>query len=404
MNKSFCILPWNNVSVDPDGSIKPCCVSLDFIKKPDGTKYNLGHDKIEDFYNSPDYVNIREKMLKGEEVPGCIKCTQVESYGSESRRIASNNRFADQLNKTSSIAETAIEYFDLRFGNLCNLKCKSCIPINSSQLDKQVLEHPELKKYYHNSNYNINEWYETEIYAENVYSNLHNIKLLYITGGEPTLIKKNFELLEKLIDAGYSKNIKLIINSNMTNDKTNFFDLLGKFKEVTFFASIDGYGLTQEYIRYPSDWNQVSKNLTKLVDRQSENIMIRVAPVVQITNLNNIVDLFEFCEEFNRKAGKNVVDIFLVNLEFPKYLKITNLPVEYKKQCWERIENWVKTKCIYQKPLFHEQLVSVKNMCFMDTDYKEMLDEFFTFNATVDKHQNLTIEQVNPELAQLQYK
>ena len=180
--------------------------------------------------------------------------------------------------------------------------------------------------------------------------------------------------------------------------------MLCKFKEVTFFASIDGYGLTQEYIRYPSDWNQVSKNLTKLVDRQSENIMIRVAPVVQITNLNNIVDLFEFCEEFNRKAGKNVVDIFLVNLEFPKYLKITNLPVEYKKQCWERIENWVKTKCIYQKPLFHEQLVSVKNMCFMDTDYKEMLDEFFTFNATVDKHQNLTIEQVNPELAQLQYK
>ena len=152
-----------------------------------------------------------------------------------------------------------------------------------------------------------------------------------------------------------SKPFKLIINSNMTNDKTNFFDLLGKFKEVTFFASIDGYGLTQEYIRYPSDWNQVSKNLTKLVDRQSENIMIRVAPVVQITNLNNIVDLFEFCEEFNRKAGKNVVDIFLVNLEFPKYLKITNLPVEYKKQCWERIENWVKTKCIYQKPLFHEQ-------------------------------------------------
>jgi sulfatase maturation enzyme AslB (radical SAM superfamily) len=177
-------------------------------------------------------------------------------------------------------------------------------------LDKQVLEHPELKKYYHHSNYyDINEWYETTIYEENVYSNLQNIKLLYITGGEPTLIKKNFELLEKLIDAGYSKNIKLIINSNMTNDKTNFFDLISQFKEVIFFASIDGYGLIQEYIRYPSDWNQVSKNLTKLVNRQAENIMIRVAPVLQITNLNNIVDLFEFCEEFNRKAEKNVVDI-----------------------------------------------------------------------------------------------
>jgi len=172
MSKSFCIMPWNNVSVDPDGSVKPCCISRDYIKKSDGTKFNLGHDKIEDFYNSPDYIEIRQKMLSGETVPGCSQCTQIESYGKESKRIITNRRFADQLNQTETTVKSDIEYFDLRFGNLCNLKCRSCIPLNSSQLDKQVIEHPKLKKFYHNSNYNINDWYETEIFDSNLFSNL----------------------------------------------------------------------------------------------------------------------------------------------------------------------------------------------------------------------------------------
>ena len=74
MSKTFCVMPWINVSTDPDGTIIPCCISRDVIKKSDGTPYNLGHDKIEDFFNSPDFVNIREKMLKGEKVDGCSQC------------------------------------------------------------------------------------------------------------------------------------------------------------------------------------------------------------------------------------------------------------------------------------------------------------------------------------------
>ena len=193
MNKSFCVFPWLNVSADPEGNITPCCISRDTIKKPDGTRYNLGYDKIEDFYNSPDYVEIRRKMLAGETVPGCVQCQQLESYGKESKRIITNRRFSDRLEQTEVIVKPNIEYFDLRFGNLCNLKCRSCMPLNSSQLDKQVLEHPELKKFYDISGYNINDWYETAIFDNKVFSNLENIRLLYITGGEPTLIKKNFE-------------------------------------------------------------------------------------------------------------------------------------------------------------------------------------------------------------------
>lgn len=398
-------MPWNNVSADPDGSVKPCCISRDYIRKPDGTKYNLGYDRIEDFYNSPDYIEIRRKMLSGETVPGCSQCSQLESYGRESKRTITNNMFQRQMytayKSASTIAKTDIEYFDLRFGNLCNLKCRSCIPLNSTQLDKQVQEHPDLSKFYHTSNFNINEWYETETYEENVYSNLHNMTMLYITGGEPTLIKKNNELLEKLIAEGHSKNIILNITSNMTNDKTDFFDLISQFKKVLFFASIDGYGPVQEYLRSPSDWNQIAKNFKKLVDRNVDNISIKLAPVVQIVNLGNLVDLFEFSEEFNREYDKLIVNIFLNILENPSYLNVVNLPIEYKIECWNRIENWVNTKCKYQAPLFHSQLATLKNKCFTEVDYRQQLDTFFEFNLLLDQYQNSSLSKINPELYSL---
>lgn len=403
-NKSFCVLAWNHIAVDPDGSIKPCCIYKGYIKKPDGTKYNLGHDKIEDFYNSPEYVDIRQKMIDGEEIPGCVQCMNYESYGKESRRLNSNLKYNQHLNKTSPIADTNIEYFDLRFGNLCNLQCRSCTPRNSSQLNKQISEYPELRKYYIPIDNDINQWYETDIFENNIHSQLKNINTLYITGGEPTLIKKNFELLEKLIDDGYSKDILLITNSNMTNNNNTFFDLLSQFKKVVFLGSIDGYKNVQEYIRYPSNWTQISNNLQNLLSRNYSNIIVKVSAVIQIANLGNITDLFEYCEEFNRKAGKTVLEIDLNNLEFPNYLNVINLPLDYKMKCWDKIDYWVKNHCRYQNDFFQVQLQALKNKCLVEVDYQPILEKFANFTTTVDNCQKLTLAEVNPELAELLHK
>ena len=397
-------MPWNNVSVDPDGSVKPCAISRDYIKKSDGTRYNLGHDSIEDFYNSPDYVEIRRKMLAGETVSGCSQCRQLESYGKESKRVITNRIFSDQLTQTDTIAKTDIKYFDLRFGNLCNLKCRSCMPLNSSQLDKQVIENPDLKKFYHTSNYDINEWYETKTFDDNLFSNLRHVRLLHITGGEPSLIKKNFELLEKLNKEGFSKDISLVINSNLTNDKSDFFDLLTQFKKVTFYASIDGYGPAQEYLRYPSNWSQIDKNVQKLVERGGSNIELKFAPVIQIGNLGSLTELLEYAETFNRHAGKLVIDVFLNILENPSYLNILHLPNEYKIECWNRIEAWVRDKCQYQSTLFHSQLETLKNKCFIATDHPEEIDTFFEFNEMLDKIQHTSLADTIPELYKILHK
>jgi coproporphyrinogen III oxidase-like Fe-S oxidoreductase len=69
-----------------------------------------------------------------------------------------------------------------------------------------------------------------KIYEENIYSNLKNMTTLYITGGEPTLIKKNFELLQKLIDEGYSYRPPTMIKLNKGWNKVLIKSPVGSFK------------------------------------------------------------------------------------------------------------------------------------------------------------------------------
>ena len=402
-------MPWINISADPDGSIKPCCISTEFITKPNGEKFNLGHDKIEDIINSPDYVNIRQKMLAGEKVKGCNRCYQSESLGDESsKRQMYNQRWIDteitkQKIAQGSVIDTRVLDIDLRFGNLCNLACKSCNSLYSSQLAKELdkLKDTELNTFYSFIDTStINDWYQTETFENNIDSQLTNLSQLYITGGEPTIIKKNYEVLERLVSSGRSKQMRLIINSNMTNLNQKFYSLIKEFENVTFYASIDGYGSLQEYIRYPSNWEQIDKNLQYLIEN-FDNITLRPSPVVQITNLNKIVELFEYFENFNRIANKSIVNILPINLQVPNHLDCINLPLDYKKECWDKIEEWMSINGDYQDPSFVKKMQVIKSKCFTEVDYRHQLNRFFQMNDIFDNSRSFYLKDVNPNLDEL---
>lgn len=408
MNKTFCVMPWINISADPDGSIKPCCISLNSINKPDGSKFNLGYDSIDDIINSSDYISIREKMLLGQKVEGCNRCYQSEEAGDESsKRRMYNDRWLDkEITKEKiqqgTIVDTRILDIDLRFGNLCNLACKSCNPLNSSQLAKELTQLKETKL---NTFYSlvdsttINDWYQTEQFKNNIDSQIDNLTQLYMTGGEPTIIQTNYEILEKLVKSGRSKQMRLIINSNMTNLNKKFYSLIKEFENVTFYASIDGYGSIQEYIRYPSKWEVIDKNLRYLIEN-FDNITLRPTPVIQITNINKIVELFEYLENFNRMANKLIVSILPINLQVPDHLDFTYLPLNYKKKCWYEIEEWM-TKTNFQDPSFYSKMQVVKTKCFSEIDYDNQLYRYFQMNDIFDENRGFYLKDVNPELNNL---
>jgi uncharacterized Fe-S cluster-containing radical SAM superfamily protein len=350
-------------------------------------------------------IQLRQDMIDGKLVPGCSECYRQEQYGGKSLRQVHTDVWQfipsvkAKLDNPTTEIEIGVEYFDLRFGNMCNLQCRSCTPSNSSQLAKEFrqLNIPVTVQD------DINDWYQTDTFIDNIKSQLDNIKVLYITGGEPTIIEKNFEILEYLISEDRAKDIILQLNTNLTNIKPRFLNLLSKFKHVVLFVSIDGIGPVQEYLRYPSNWNQIDKNLRSLLVLKTDNMIIKPTPVIQNVNLSSIVNLFEYFEQFNRDAGKTVIQIAPIVLNNPKHSDIVYLPLEYKQTCWSAIQQWLES-ATYQTDELHTIMNQVKEKCSTPLEYDQEIAEFLRQTAIFDGHRGTDLQQVNKKLWEILHK
>ena len=395
--KTFCSLPWVNISVDPDGKVKPCCVSTDFITDENGNPLNLGYHTIDKIYNSQSFQEIRRQMLSGEKVKGCQKCYAEEEFAGTSSRLLYNKMF--QVNKPKTIVDNIdIKYFDLRFGNLCNLKCRTCNSTASNQIGKEIQEIglEKVKDFVTVNLSDMNSWYKTETFDNNLNSQLKNIKVVYLTGGEPTLSQENKNFLDRLVNV--NTNITIKISSNLTNLNKEFYNLLSRFKKVIFFASIDGYKEVQEYLRYPSNWEQIDENLQSLL--KLKNLKLFVSPVIQIGNFNKLVELFDYLDGFNHANKKMVIEIDPLYLKYPSYFDIINLPLEYKLKCWNRIETWLQS-CRYQSKNFKQKMMGLKEKCIVDVDDFSELKKYKTYNDILDQHRGHYLQDVNPELNEI---
>lgn len=391
MNKSFCVLPWVSLATDTEGNIVPCCVSTQKIKKSDGTNYNFGTDNLEDIYNSQDFINLRQSMLDGELVSGCQECYDNEKYGS-SQRLQFNSLY--QIDDPQPITNLEPKYLDVRPGNLCNLRCRSCSPMASSQFAKETnsLQKQGMDEF-HELVSGINEtWYTTETFYRNLNLALNTATDIYLTGGEPSIIQSNIDMLQKLVNEDKNTDIKITISTNLTNTNLKFFDLLSNFKSVIIYASIDGYGDMQEYLRYPSSWATIESNLQYILGL-GKNIQVVLTPVIQITNLNKIVDLLNYVDKLNQTFEKSIY-VYPINLETPDYLDAVNLPIEYKLLCYEKIKPWLEvTK--------NTHFDFIKNKATTETDYSAQLEKFVRYNKLLDKNRNVSLEDVNPELVDI---
>lgn len=397
MNQSYCSLAWLGITTDPDGTLRPCCVSRDTILKEDGTPFNIGVDSLEDIYNSKYYQDLRRDMLNGTKIAGCETCYSNEKTGRESRRLINNEAYKDHIYK-DIVTDIKIKYLDLRLGNQCNLKCRMCSPMNSSSVADEFEKNPlpVLNRFYLKSEISSENWFETQRFDDNINPHISSLHTIYMTGGEPTLIKKNYDIMQRLLDAGRDDAI-LIINTNMTNTNPRFYQLLRKFKKAIIQMSIDGIDDLATYIRYPTDFKTVDETINRLLDI-GDNIKLVAGPVVQTLNLNKLTSLFDYLENFNKRHGKKVIDIRPGYVFNPSYNDISYLPLEYKINCFRDIYIWMTEHCKYQSPEFYNFLNSLRNKCYVDHFDKQKLNDFLEFNMALDKIRNTSLESANSEL------
>lgn len=347
-------------------------------------------------------------MLQGEPVPGCEQCYVKEQTSGQSYRTRYNDLGQRNLNLQKTIAacsqhdyaiEPRVSYLDLRLGNLCNLNCRSCGPRNSSQLNREVMQmsinSPDIKTFYQTESLDLNSWYQSPQFQQNIEKIAPDLRLLYITGGEPTIIAANLTLLESLVEQGVSSNITVKLSTNLTNLSPRLLTVLQRFAKTLWFVSIDGLADTQEYLRYPSRWSAVKKNLQLLTETTDpEQCQIVVTPTIQNVNFLSITDLFEFLRPYT------TVQIWPIVLESPRHFDLQYLPMDFKQQCWQRWNSWYET-CHQPPDLLQAAHQQIWAKCQTPTPWETVLREFWHVTQMFDRSRGSDLKTVNHRLWQI---
>lgn len=275
----------------------------------------IGSKNINEYVISERLRTLKDNLLTGVKDGGCSKCWQEESVGIESKRQRDNKTYQDRFLLVFHKKELLdpnpnfSEYY-VRLGNNCNLRCAICNDVVSTGWGS------ENKKFglpYHKKN-NIR---KTDPIWQHMLDHARYIKLIEFIGGEPlfTNIPLQVDFLQKLIDLGFAKSIKLRYHSNGTKFNQELAELWPHFNEVTVWLSIDGKEKSFEYQRYPAEWSVLEQNIKKFKELSSTftNFVLKVTCTVSVLNILELEDLLTWFR--------------LQELEY--HLNVLNTPWEY---------------------------------------------------------------------------
>ena len=182
---------------------------------------------------------------------------------------------------------------DLKLSNECNLQCRMCDQTQSHLINRDVdlineagLEMPT--NWIDRPNWNQERLNKIDHrqYKE-LLRLIPHIKVLKVTGGEPTMQPEVLELLDHCIKNGSAKDMQLNITTNGTKFTRRFLDKISVFKDVFFNISVDGHGSTYEYIRYPFKWDKWCERQLELL-QYKDHYRWGYTCVPQMYNIENL--------------------------------------------------------------------------------------------------------------------
>ncbi len=451
MNNNFrkhtiCPIPWYHMSVQQNGDFRACCQNIDdpfgkFPKEEKGWFLNAQYDEWDTVRNHEVAKELRRSMLSGEKHSLCNLCWKEEANGLNSKRIYMNKiatngkRYDIDFIKENTEADGSIDpakfplnYFDLRFGNLCNLKCRSCGPNDSSLWyeDYHALsgggDEPRWMWFYGATRYNIHkngkvfeikstsgvpgendfEWYNSTMFWNQFEDNLPYLERLYLTGGEPTINKAHFKLLQMCIDAGVAHKIHLEYNTNMYAMPPKIYDQWKHFNSLDIGCSIDGIGEMANYLRPPSTWEVLEKNLDDLGNNEATNIHAKLSTTVSVYNVINFLELAEWLVQKDYKIIQNMPAFHV--LHGPDYMSLQVLPLETKQWIVSEYEKFFKeSEHKFDKNwsiAFRKFFTGILTF-MMAEDRSNLLPLLKTKTEQLDKLRNQNLNDVAPWLAKV---
>jgi len=332
-SKTFCMMPWVHMHAFPDGRAYPCCLA-DYWH-PVG---DLRKDTMETVWNQQPYRTLRINMLNEQPSKECTKCYEQETNGFFSMRNDANRNYGhhvSQVDNTDSDGhnpEFKFRYWDVRFSNLCNFKCRSCGPIFSSNWFND-----HVKLYNRTPDVLGREMARVEYTTgdedgmlEQMLPHIPYLEQVYFAGGEPLIMKEHYFMLEKLIEHGKT-DVRIQYNTNFSElafkDK-HVFDYWKHFKNVSVGASLDASGARAELMRRGTDWKQTIDNRRRMMT-EVPHVDFYVSATVSAMNVLHVLDFHREWTELGLIEAKD----FNINIcQSPEWYRIDILPEKFKQE------------------------------------------------------------------------
>ena len=278
----FCPQPFINTVMNHDLIPKACCVLKSW---PSHFFNKTGKTSIMEVHNSDFMKNFRKEFLNGGGPISnklCLVCKEQEKHSpTESHRFKYIEKFDEVHGEYKEYTKALEEYIEtdhsdsmyLTFeynapNNFCNLKCNMCSPRNSSTLAKEnkAIGVSNLDR----SNGDVKEetWINLEDNMNDYEEILKTVVELKLVGGETLALPQNYQMMDKAIEMGVSKQMKLVITTNATltpkmGKHGDVFDYVPYFKHCQMNVSIEFWGEKNNYLRFPSKWEKIMENVER---------------------------------------------------------------------------------------------------------------------------------------------
>jgi hypothetical protein len=403
-SKTFCLHPFTGLATREDGAIKVCCRS-----QPIGW---IQEESLESAWNNKNMRRVREQVLNNQIPAECVPCFDLEAQGVESLRQrhirdsfpdARINLYPNALDKLADDYSMPFEFptIEIKINNLCNLKCRMCNPLDSTQWkDWEQVE----QFYEEEGNYLVDAvrklgltrapyiglFEDSAEFWDNLEKLLPYFRRVEFAGGEPLMDPNHYKILDLLATHGENIELKYATNGTVTGIKggRTIHDYWPKFKNIVVNVSIDGLHDVYEYIRGNGKFEDVEENVK--VFNSFPNVKYVVgACTVQAGNIMQLPDIIDY---FLNTMG---IVFYSHRVNYPNVLSAQCLPAEYKEIVIDQLTAMKETVSNYPVMKLDKRLLPITlqqiqdNINFLQArDLSNKWADTLAFNHKLDVSRN----------------
>jgi hypothetical protein len=325
-----------------------CCASREpaqsfeqYIDTSTGTgKYNPV--TLDQHWNSEHMRGVRQRMMAGETLPECEVCNDkllnTNVYRSYFNQLF-GHKYNDAIAATDITGHTTMKpvSWDYRFSNLCNFKCRMCGDMLSSAWETEQRQHNMIDLSNSKNNWmqpavrqQISQFQDTQIEAEFAEAvEQHRVEEVYWVGGEPLMYEQHWRYMKRMIELGDGPRVYARYNTNLSRINYQgidlYRDILSHVRDWQICASLDGTGITGEYIRTGLDYRTFVGNFKKGLEIATNPRQMRLDFTLTLPGMTEVDAMNQLANELGVEMLAKVVfsfspDIVLSPLALPRHL------------------------------------------------------------------------------------